>query len=866
MFGHSVKNSHNLLINQFILLVVGLVCLPVQASDWLLRAAPTLKSPFLTEQSKLFQFSNGDNLYQVAEEELPHYPLSELIRRQEIRYLEPVDSAIAIPLVPNLKDVSVAHDFLQQDGFERLNDAQRACDLVTIAIIDSGVDVLHPNLNQVQFVFPYNAITDQENSLDDYGHGTHVAGLVAATATELLAIQGVCRSAKIMPIRFLDQYGAGSVMNAIKGVRWAIEHNANIINHSWTIRQNSQALADVIAEADAQGIVQIAAAGNVGQDNDDGGFYPANYAQQLPGLIAVANWDSSQTSLYHKSNYGLTSVDVAASGTELLSLAPNASSQRRTGTSMSAPLVSALAAMLLQQQPELSAAAIKAQILTRGQPELALQGKLRTSRRIDANNTLNAMDTEPAILAVIPSSNGIELKGVHLKDGDVWRYQTAQLPPQHITLFPMAWEEQSLFFPAIELPMGYWQLIRNDELVAQTPYKPQLSAPSSLQVVAQSDGNVVSWQGSDMAHSYEIQAAQSGQGFVTLATVVHPVSHYFHPVNGIQGIRYRVRASYDYQFNGQESPLTKDSPYSTEVESSRVARVWQRRSFAEVPRGRRAILPLQLEAHADGELQLLDDAQHLVAELDSQNRIHLNTSVPNAGQITLRYQNGNNASEQTFSIQIKEQASWRMPLSAQDSLTIDAVGFELQSVQQLRNGHYLLSGYQGEGEGVIVIRLDSAHQEFSMAEVTSSSAPELEVDVLKRKQQFTLVLAAPPTERSVNLTLSLLTENKLQQSDSRCFIASELFFNEPEKILKFRQFRDDGLLKLPFGEAMVQYYYQHSPVWVNYVRDKPNARMAMRFILNGLLWSPQWGLVLCFGFVGIRLIRNAHARARASID
>ncbi len=114
---------------------------------------------------------------------------------------------------------------------------------VTVAVIDTGVDTDHPDLQANIHSFGYDYQNDDADPDDDNGHGTHVAGTIAAVRNNTTGVAGVCASAKIMPLKFLDANGNGKLVNAIKALNDARDMGAKIINASWTIKgYESQAL------------------------------------------------------------------------------------------------------------------------------------------------------------------------------------------------------------------------------------------------------------------------------------------------------------------------------------------------------------------------------------------------------------------------------------------------------------------------------------------------------------------------------------------------------------------------------------------------------------------------------------------------
>ena len=227
-------------------------------------------------------------------------------------------------------------------------DAPEAWDITTgnsnvvVAVLDSGVDYKHPDLaaniwtNQTELTGSpgvdddgngkiddtrgWDFIDDDNDPVDSDDHGTHVAGTIAAVGNNGTGITGVVWTAQIMPLRFLDAFGSGSVANAIEAIDYAIDKGARIINASYGSYTFSMAERDAIARARDAGILFVAAAGNDNWDNDSASKnYPSSY--NLANIIAVAATDQSDYRASF-SNYGVNSVDVAAPGTSIFSTRP----------------------------------------------------------------------------------------------------------------------------------------------------------------------------------------------------------------------------------------------------------------------------------------------------------------------------------------------------------------------------------------------------------------------------------------------------------------------------------------------------------------------------------------------------------------
>jgi subtilisin family serine protease len=225
-------------------------------------------------------------------------------------------------------------------------DAPEAWDVTTgssnviVAVVDSGVDINHPDLQANIWTNPGeipgnlfdddgNGLTDDvngwdflnnDNTPDDpFGHGTHVAGTVAAVGDNAVGTTGVSWTAKIMPLRFLDALGYGYTADAIDAIEYATAMGADVINNSWGGSGPSSALKDAI---EASGAVVVCAAGNTiagGRNNDAIPHYPSSY--NSANIISVAASDQDDNLAYF-SNYGAVSVDVAAPGTNIYSTLP----------------------------------------------------------------------------------------------------------------------------------------------------------------------------------------------------------------------------------------------------------------------------------------------------------------------------------------------------------------------------------------------------------------------------------------------------------------------------------------------------------------------------------------------------------------
>lgn len=206
---------------------------------------------------------------------------------------------------------------------------------VTVAIVDTGVDYGHPDLAN-KLVAGYDFVNSDADPQDDNGHGTHVAGIAAASSNNGTGIAGVSWEARIMPVKVLNSAASGTYANTAAGIVWAVDHGAQIINLSLGATNPSSVLEDAVSYAHSQGVVIIAAAGNGG---DNFVSYPARY----PNVIAVARMNS--TNNWDGSNYG-PEIDLAAPGALIYSTVVGGYDYK-SGSSMSTGFVSGLAAILM---------------------------------------------------------------------------------------------------------------------------------------------------------------------------------------------------------------------------------------------------------------------------------------------------------------------------------------------------------------------------------------------------------------------------------------------------------------------------------------------------------------------------------------
>lgn len=296
-------------------------------------------------------------------------------------------------------------------------------DSVLVMVVDTGVSYNHPDLapnmwanpgeipgdgvdndrnGYIDDIYGINAITRTGDPLDDNGHGSHCAGIIGARGNNALGVSGVAWQVKIVAAKFLNQFGSGSTGDAIRAINygtWLRQAGYPLIvsNNSWGGSSYSSALRAAIQNATASGVLFVAAAGNNGTRNDTQPFYPASYS--LPGVISVASTNSLNT-FSTFSNYGTYSVHIAAPGEGILSLGLSNNYTTKSGTSMAAPQVSGIAALMQAAcGNSLTNLQVRDAILNNGTVNSSLSTKVQTS---SIANGFRAVEAAVAACPVVP--------------------------------------------------------------------------------------------------------------------------------------------------------------------------------------------------------------------------------------------------------------------------------------------------------------------------------------------------------------------------------------------------------------------------------------------------------------------------------
>jgi len=395
---------------------------------------------------------------------------------------------------------------------------------VVVAVIDTGVDVTHPdlvpNLWRNEGEIAGNGIDDDGNGyVDDVNgfdfvnrdgdpddldhHGTHVAGSVAARGDDGYGVPGVAFEAKVMGIKFMEGYRGGYSSMAAEAINYAVNNGAHIINASWGGPGSSSAIRNAIAYARSRGVLFVTAAGNEGRNNDSYSSYPANYS--LDNIISVAASDR-RDGLASFSNYGSDTVDLAAPGVDIVSTIPGETWGYMDGTSMASPYVAGAAALLKSIAPTMSVQELRLTLLSSVDPLGAGASGVATGGRLNARAALDLVagdvggeEEEPPPAEEEPPSNAD------------WRFVAFPVESPHPyennfsgqiqVVAPEGATQMKLHFDRIDVEQNYDFVVVRDEdgdkLAEWTGdlgavVSPVFDTPS-LRLLLFTDGSVTEW-------------------------------------------------------------------------------------------------------------------------------------------------------------------------------------------------------------------------------------------------------------------------------------------------------------------------------------------------------------------------------------
>ncbi|MCY9657616.1 S8 family peptidase [Paenibacillus chondroitinus] len=224
---------------------------------------------------------------------------------------------------------------VQKKGFTGKN--------IKIGIIDSGVDYTHDDLYVTGGI---SFVKGSPDYMDDFGHGTAVAGIIGAKNNSI-GVVGAAPDSQLFAIKVLDSKGDGYVSDVVSGIDWSIKSNMNIVNLSLTTTTDSKTLKKAVKEAYRKGVLLISAAGNIGFNEGDTITYPAAYKE----VIAVGAINSRNERTFYSSSG--KDLELMAPGASIYSTSPNDQYSMNLGTSMASPHVTGVAAQIWEATPHL---------------------------------------------------------------------------------------------------------------------------------------------------------------------------------------------------------------------------------------------------------------------------------------------------------------------------------------------------------------------------------------------------------------------------------------------------------------------------------------------------------------------------------
>ncbi len=310
--------------------------------------------------------------------------IKELEKRKEILSAEPC-YFVETMAIPNDSRISEQWGLSNANVYQSWDISQNA-NQVIVGVLDTGIDASHSDLtNNIyresnhnlettlhrDFTTGVESGTEILEPIDSNGHGTHVAGIIGACGNNNMGISGVCWNVKLVSLKVLNSEGEGDIAWIVNAINYAASNNIPILNCSLGSPIRSAALENAIESY--QGLL-VCAAGNSNQNIDNTPLYPAAY--NFDNIISVgaidsnnsrSDWDSFKNlwGLFGSSasNYGATSVDIYAPGTDILSTIPNNKYEKKSGTSMAAPFVTGCAALLLASNCKLTTQELKNAII-----------------------------------------------------------------------------------------------------------------------------------------------------------------------------------------------------------------------------------------------------------------------------------------------------------------------------------------------------------------------------------------------------------------------------------------------------------------------------------------------------------------------
>jgi subtilisin family serine protease len=365
----------------------------------------------------------------------PRAAVSLMSQRSDVEYAE-LDYTVRANVIPNDPSFNVLwgmHNTGQSGGVVDADiDAPEAWDIhsgsntVVVAIIDTGFLRTHPDLaanswvnpgeianngidddanGRVDDLYGWDFVNNDNNPTDDNSHGTHCAGTIGGVGNNGIGVAGVSWNVKMFGLKFLGSNGSGSTSNAILAVDYCRIKGIKISNNSWGGGGFSQSMFNAIQNAGNMGHIFVAAAGNSNRNNDTTANYPSNY--NLPNIIAVASTTRTDARSSF-SNWGKTTVDLGAPGSDIYSTVLSNGYGYKSGTSMATPHVAGAVALLWGFKPNWTKEQVIQGVLSTVRPTSAMNNITVTGGVLNVYNMLVAAqgNTGPSVTISSPANGG----------------------------------------------------------------------------------------------------------------------------------------------------------------------------------------------------------------------------------------------------------------------------------------------------------------------------------------------------------------------------------------------------------------------------------------------------------------------------
>ena len=347
------------------------------------------------------------------------------------------NAAIEVKSLPKPIASEKIENLLQKGwGLEQIQTAEswqisRGSKKVVVAIIDTGIDLNHPDLKdniwKNEKEIPNNGMDDDGNGFvddfhgwnfvssdhdlsDNHGHGTHIAGIIGANGKR---VTGVAPEVSLMILKYYDPKvpGSDTVGKAIAAMDYAVKMGADIINFSAGGPYFSKEEEAVLRKANEKGVLVVAAAGNEKNNSDVISFYPADYA--LPNILSVTAIDFDRRILA-TSNYGVRTVDIAAPGRDIYSTLPEGRYGRLSGTSQATAFATGVAALLMSDKTRTwTPETLIDHMVRTGEPDQELLGKTRGRTRLNSYRALAIRGTDTTVTEEFDNLTSIRLTMKH---------------------------------------------------------------------------------------------------------------------------------------------------------------------------------------------------------------------------------------------------------------------------------------------------------------------------------------------------------------------------------------------------------------------------------------------------------------------